>query len=279
MVQNSNKPPRIAALFRKTLILPAEHGSWAWLLVPFGVGTTVAGAINLPAVLALIAALTTFLLRQPATVWLRVRRGKARRTDGPLALTWMIFLGVTAVSCGLVLLFMGRYALLWLSVPLALIFIMYLAAAKYGRTSIRSLGMEVSGAAALAMTAPAAYIATAGKLNQTAAALWLLLALQNVLGALYVRVRIADTHQRQTHRSGLVLAHLSGFLLIIGLGILEWLPFLTSVPFAIVWLRAMWAARQPRPVDNVKRFGFLEMAVEIICGGWIAFSLLSSWPS
>ncbi len=47
MVQNSNKPPRIAALFRKTLILPAEHGSWAWLLVPFGVGTAVASNLIL----------------------------------------------------------------------------------------------------------------------------------------------------------------------------------------------------------------------------------------
>ncbi len=277
MVQNSPKSVQLSALFRKTLILPTEHGSWAWLLVPFAVGTAVAQTINLPVMLALVAALAAFLLRQPATVWLRVRRGKARRADGPLARTWMLLLGGTAVTCGLVLLFMGRFTLLWLGVPLIIIFVLYLLAARYGRTSIRSLGMEVSGAAALAMTAPAAYIAGAGQLDQVAAALWLLMAAQNVLGALYVRVRIADTHQRPTHRSGLVLAHFFGFLLIAGLGLARWLPWLTAVPFAAILLRALWAARQPRPVPNVKRFGFLEMGVEILSGAWIAYSQIVSY--
>ncbi len=276
MRQKQKQSFRVAALFRKTLIMPAEHGSWAWLLVPFAVGTAVSQSFNWPAMLALGAALATFLMRQPATVWLRVRRGKARRTDGPLALTWMLLLGGTAVLCGLILLLMGRYALLWLSVPLAVIFVLYLVAARYGRSSVRSLGMEVSGAAALAMSAPAAYIAATGQLNQTAAALWLLMAAQNVLGALYVRVRIADTHRRATHRSGLVLAHLFGFLLIGGLGLVAWLPLLTAVPFALILLRALWAARQLRPVADVKRFGFLETAVEIFSGAWIAISLLIS---
>lgn len=277
MVRNSKHPFQFSALFRKTLIMPAEHGSWAWLLVPFAVGTAVAQTINAPVLLALGAALATFLLRQPATVWLRVRRGKARRADGPLALTWISLLGGTAVTCGLVLLFMGRYTLLWLGVPLAIIFALYLVAARYGRTSIRSLGMEVSGAAALAMTAPAAYIAGTGQLDQVAAALWLIMAAQNVLGALYVRVRIADTHSRPTHRSGMVLAHFFGFVLIAGLGLVGWLPLGTAVPFAAILLRAIWAARQPRPVPNVKRFGFLEMGVEIISGAWIAFSLIVSY--
>lgn len=269
-MQGRRSPFSLAELWRKSLIMPAEHGSWAWLLVPFGVGTAVAPTFGLPVVLTLLAALATFLLRQPATVWLRVRRGKARRADGPLALTWMIGLGVTAVACTLILLLLGYLTLLWLALPLLLIFALYLAAARYGRTAIRSLGMEVSGAAALALTAPAAYLAGAGQFGLTAASLWLLLAAQNVLGALYVRVRIADTHQRPTHRRGLVLAHLFGFLLVLALGVLDWLPLLAFLPFAGILLRAIWAARQPRPVPNVKRFGFLEMGVEIVSGAWIA---------
>ncbi|MEJ2747072.1 MAG: YwiC-like family protein [Anaerolineae bacterium] len=51
--------------------MPAEHGSWAWLLVPFFVGTAVAGRFNLPVLLALLGGLAVFALRQPATVWLR----------------------------------------------------------------------------------------------------------------------------------------------------------------------------------------------------------------
>lgn len=269
MMQSPNTTLAFSDLWRKTLILPAEHGAWAWLLVPFGVGTAVSQTVNLPIVLTLLAALALFLLRQPTTVWLRARRGKARRADAPLALIWMAVLGTTAVACALVLLSWGYLFLLWLGLPLLLIFALYLAAARYGRASLRSLGMEVSGAAALALTAPAAYLAGGGALWQTAVGLWLLLAAQNVLGALYVRVRIADTHQRPTHRSGLVVAHLAGFLFILALGLLRWLPLLAFVPYAAIFLRAIWAARQPRPVPNVKRFGFLEMGVEIACGAWI----------
>ncbi len=259
----------LSDLWRKALILPAEHGSWAWLLVPFGVGTAVARTVNLPIVLTLLAALALFLLRQPTTVWLRARRGKARRADAPLALTWMGVLGVTAVACTWLLLSWGHLYLLWLGLPLLLIFAFYLAAARYGRASLRSLGMEVSGAAALALTAPAAYLTGGGAAWPTAVGLWLLLAAQNVLGALYVRVRIADTHQRLTNRSSLVITHLIGFLLVLILGLLRWLPLLAFVPYAAILLRALWAARQPRPVSNVKRFGFLEMGVEIVCGAWI----------
>lgn len=269
-MQGIRFPFHPAELWRKSLIMPAEHGSWAWLLVPFGVGTAVAPTVNLPILLTLLAALSLFLLRQPVTVWLRVRRGKARRADGPLAWVWIMLLMGTAVTCGLILLLSGFTALLWLALPLLLIFVLYLGAARYGRTSLRSLGMEVSGAAALALTAPAAYLAGTGQHGAIAAALWLLLAAQNVLGALYVRMRIADTHRRPTYRPGLVLAHLLGAILILTLGLVKWLPLWTFVPFFLILLRAVWAARQPRPIPNVKRFGFLEMGVEIACGAWIA---------
>ena len=66
-------------IFRKRLVLPAEHGSWAWLLVPFGVGTAVAGQFTLASLSVLVGGLAAFLMRQPATVWVRAARGKARR--------------------------------------------------------------------------------------------------------------------------------------------------------------------------------------------------------
>lgn len=277
MTQERTASFSIAALFRKQLVLPTEHGSWAWLFVPFAVGTAVSQTINLPVILTLLAALTTFLMRQPTTVWLRVRRGKARRADGPLALTWMVLLGGTAVLCNLILLFMGRTALLWLVLPLIVIFVLYVTAARYGRSGIRSLGMEMSGAAALAMTAPAAHIAATGSLSNTAAILWVLLAVQNVVGALYVRQRIADTHGRATRRSGLVVAHLFGVLLVLALGFftpISWeTAVLMTIPFIGVLLRALWAAARVHPVDNVKRFGFLETGVEIVSGLWLVFIL------
>ncbi|HZD11337.1 MAG TPA: YwiC-like family protein, partial [Candidatus Binatia bacterium] len=57
--------------FRKSLLFPAEHGSWPWLLVPYLVGASIAGQWSPASGLVLLGGLSIFLLRQPATAWLR----------------------------------------------------------------------------------------------------------------------------------------------------------------------------------------------------------------
>ncbi|MCA9973537.1 MAG: YwiC-like family protein, partial [Anaerolineales bacterium] len=76
MPRTSTRPFR--AMWRKQLVLPAEHGAWAWLLVPFAVGAAEAGRLGAAVWLLLPTCLALFLLRQPATVWLRARQGRAR---------------------------------------------------------------------------------------------------------------------------------------------------------------------------------------------------------
>jgi hypothetical protein len=49
---------------------------------------------------------------------------------------------------------------------------------------------------------------------------------------------------------------------------------LAAVPFAGFMVRALWAVRQPRPVANIKRFGFLEVGVELLGGALIAAGYL-----
>jgi hypothetical protein len=259
---------------RKQLILPAEHGAWAWLLVPFGVGTaTSAGSVqavggmwHTAVTLVLLGSLAAFLARQPATVWLRVRQGKARRSDGPPAAALTLGLSSIALLCLLGLLLTGHTQLLWLLLPLLPVLGLYVETAVRSRAQTRTLWLELLGAAALAVTAPAAYSAATGRLDTTAWLLWLLLGLQNLLGVYYVRLRIADTHGRETNRRLPLLCHLIG-LGIVGLLILtNWLPWLTALPFAAFLLRAIWTWAEPRPVANIKRFGFLEVGVEILSG-------------
>ena len=255
-------------IFRKNLILPAEHGSWPWLLVPFVVGVGVSGRVNLAVWLTLLGGLAVFLVRQPATVWLRGRAGRGRAADIPLALGWIIGLGLVGLLCLAGLLALGRQALLILLLPLAIILAFYLLVAYRRRADIRALGMELAGAVGLAAMAPAGYVAATGQLDQVAWGLWLLLAAQNGLGMLYVRLRIADTHHRPGNRQTVWLAHL---VVLVGLGLAGlagYLPLPAVVPFVGYWLRAMWAAWLSRPVANVKRFGFLEMGLEILAGLW-----------
>ena len=52
------------------------------------------------------------------------------------------------------------------------------------------------------------------------------------------------------------------------------IPWLAVLPFVGFLFRALWAVRQVRPVNNIKRFGFTEIGVEILGGLIIAMSWL-----
>ena len=257
-------------IWRRQLVLPAEHGSWAWLLVPFVVGTAVAGRWNLTVTMVLAGGLAAFLMRQPATIWLRARQGRARQADGPVAAGWTLGLGFVALLCLAFLLAWGHSDLLWLLAPLTVIFLLYLAAAQSRRASIRSAWMELAGAAALAAMAPAAVIVATGQITNTGWALWGLMALQNGLGAHYVRLRIADTHGRPAQRWPVFWGHVAGAAAVFVAAALAAVPLLAALPFLAFLLRAGWVAVKPRPIPQIKRFGFMEVGVEIAIGVVIA---------
>jgi hypothetical protein len=270
------------ALFRKSLVVPTEHGAWSWLLVPWLVGAVVglaapAGApvAGLALALTLIGGLSAYMIRQPATAWLRIRQGRGRQADQSLALGWAAGFGVISLLCLLGLFLLGRTALLGLAVPFLAILLAYLLAARSGRAAMRSLSMELAGAVGLALTAPAAYIAATGELTPVAAALWALMALQNAMGVLYVRQRLADSKQRAANRSLTLWGHVAAFAAVLVSGALpKGTPLLAAVPFAGFLVRALWAVRQPRPVPDIKRFGFTEVGVELLGGALIVAGYL-----
>ncbi|MCA9927801.1 MAG: YwiC-like family protein [Anaerolineales bacterium] len=256
-------------MWRKQLILPAEHGSWSWLLVPFAVGVVIAGQMPSAVWLTFVGGFAVFLMRQPATVLFRVRRGRARKSDGSPAVAWLILLGSVAVGALLGLLSLGRGALLWLVIPLTAVLAFYLLGSRQGRAGLRTLWMELAGAVALAGMAPAALVAATGSLSLQVWMLWLLMGLQNGLGALYVRLRIADTHQRPFRRQTIIWWHVGGLLILIIVALLGMVPPGVIVPYVGLLLRAVWIAQQARPVADVKQFGFVEVGVEVISGLWI----------
>jgi hypothetical protein len=256
--------------FRRSLLLPAEHGSWSWLLVPLFLGAAVGGRFNGAVLLVLTGSLSAFLLRQPATAWFRIRRGKGRRSDEGLAAGWTLTLSVAALLALAGLLALGHSRILLLFGPLSLLLAAYLAIALRQRARLRSLGMEMAGAAGLAISAPAAYAAVTGRLDETAWLLWLLAGLLNALGVLYVRRRLADSRQPGGNRLGQLGAHGAALVLVAVLVVAGRVPWLGLVPFAALVLRSAWLVQRPRPVDNIKRFGFTEVAVESISGVFVA---------
>lgn len=259
---------------RKAYLLPAEHGSWSWLLVPYIVGAAVAPQWSFASLLVLVGGLSAFLLRQPASAWLRIRQGRGRRSDEPVTLAWTaLFLLLSVLSlAGLFIL--QRLELLWLTPPIAVLFVAYVAVAKINRAQVRNLWMELAGAAGLAVMAPAAYVAGSGQLTQLGWLLWLLLAIQNCVGVLYVRLRIADSHKRAEPRVPVLLAHLLAAGGVAAALVVTDRPILALVPFVAFLIRAAWVTLEPRPIANIKRFGFVEVGAELLSGLWLAFVFL-----
>lgn len=259
---------------RKAYILPAEHGSWSWLLVPYIVGAAVAPEWSFASFLTLLGGLSAFLLRQPASAWLRIRQGRGRRSDEPVALGWtLLFLFLSAVSL-LGLFLMRRLELLWLLPPVGALFAFYVAISQISRAQVRNLWMEMGGAAGLAVMAPAAYIAGAGSLDIAGWLLWLVMAVQNCLGVLYVRLRIADSHNRNESRRVMLAVHFMAAALIAAALLATNRPIVIIVPFLAFLMRAVWLAWEPRPIDNIKRFGFMEVGIELLSGLWLVFAFL-----
>ena len=110
--------------FRKSLVVPTEHGAWSWLLVPWLVGAVVGVAApaaaplaGLALLLTLVGGLSAYMIRQPATAWLRIRQGRGRKADQSLALGWAVGFSLAALLCLLGLFLLGRSAVLGLALP------------------------------------------------------------------------------------------------------------------------------------------------------------------
>jgi hypothetical protein len=264
-------------LRRWRIVLPGEHGSWSLTLTPFLIGAGVAGRLNAPLWLCLLAAFSLFLARGPVSLWLRVRRGRGRRDDGPAAAFWSaVLLGVAGLS-GLGLILLGRWQVLWLAIPaLGVLGITLLIAARRGP---RQLASELVGAVGLALGAPAALIAASGAISPLAGVLWLLCALHNLIGVLYVRYRIDLNHGRATRRAGLamVAAHGAGLVLVLIAWRAGWLPGVTVVALAALLLRAIYVAWRGPEVADVRRFGFSEMGFALAFAAVVIAGFAIGW--
>ena len=258
--------------FRKQILIPAEHGSWSWLFVPYLVGVGVSGTYSPAAFLVLVAGLSVFLMRQPGMVWSRARAGRGRRSDGPIAARLLVILSLTAVLALAGLLLLGITDILWLTIPAVIIVILYLTAAASRQTSVRILWMEIIGAVGLALTTPAVMTAADGRITPAAWSVFFLMAWQNVLSVFYVRQRIADTHQRGNSRIPSLAGSAAGVTAVLAAAALGYVPRLAALPFLGFLLRAVWTHHKPRPIPVIKKFGFTEVAVQLVSGFVIVLS-------
>lgn len=191
---------------RISLRLPVEHGAWGILLVPFVSAAGVAGAWNLPVMLAGGCALGLFLLRGPIEAQASVAR------PGTSAHAWKMWLkpghlalaGSSAVAGALLIFLYRREQLLWLGlIAIALYLVQRRLVQLHGaeRAEKRSLRAELVGVVLLTLTAPAAWMAARGALDAAGAKVWLLNLLFFLGGVLYIKYRVRGLLVHRSFRS------------------------------------------------------------------------------
>jgi hypothetical protein len=81
-------------IFRKYIALPADHGSWVFLLCPLSIGLFAGGSWSVSTLLLILAATTAFLVRQPVTILVKIYSHRRSRIDLFAAWFWTFIFSV-----------------------------------------------------------------------------------------------------------------------------------------------------------------------------------------
>jgi hypothetical protein len=235
----SGKPP-----------MPREHGAWGILLIPFATAVGISGvadrrmALLLASVLCFYVARTSFL-KQHAKWTFLLLAGSALCT-APLLIVWRLW---------------------WLAVFGAV------AAALAFRKTDRNVSMQLIAVAGLTLTAPAAWYAATGNLDQHAWLLWGLNFLYFAGGVFYVKMHVAAAVRRKpldllSDRLALgapMLSYYTGMsAALVVLAAMHWIPWVVLLACAPVVIRAVVGVCRLSPTLRIKRLGWTEVAYSLV---------------
>jgi hypothetical protein len=167
-----------------------EHGAWGLFLIPVLLGAVVSRSGWIGQMLLAFSTLGVFLMRRPALHWLRAF---SREPLDAIHTLWpgraFAFCFTLTVGCGIPLLWMGHvYLILVSAVAGGLIWSEVYLASSRERYPFLSELIEVW---VLSLLAPSAYYVGTGRIDQTAAVLWILCAIYFSVSIADIRVRLA----------------------------------------------------------------------------------------
>ncbi len=266
-------------------MLPREHGAWAMLLIPYLVGTIVAGWGGWTSFLLLLCVLLLFSGSRPLEVALQGSARPLRGVGADLkpalegnysnetierrrrALTRLAaYLGLGSVAGILLLVPFHRWALVVMGIVAGVALAAQLPLKRWRWD--RSWPARLLSIAALSATGPAAYYAASGLLDRRAAAVWVLSFLYSGASVFYVRLIFQPPARLKQRALGELRAEagrqMAGYLgiALLALGILTalgWMPPLAPVVLLPTAVKAAWAWLRPKYRPTLKEAGLAEI--------------------
>jgi hypothetical protein len=253
----------------KQVLIPGEHGSWAFLAEPILLGLLV--RFSPAGLLVALAAAAGFLARRPLRLWFSDRR-KGRRYPRTIvaerAFAMLALLAAAALAGGVMLARGPVLLALGLGAPLAALALTLDLGARS-----RELAAELAGTLALGAVAPAIALA-GGRPPRVALGLALLAASRIVPSILYVRARLR-LERNEAGRVGLALAvnllAAAGLALLAARGVIPWAGALAVVLLAA---RAGLGLSPLRPRASTVQLGVSEIVFGLV---FVAAASLG-WP-
>lgn len=257
-VESTRKPAGRVVI--RSVALPAEHGGWGFLIEPIVLGLLVAPTFA--GFLLGVAAIAVFLVHQPLKVAIKDRRKGVRPPRAAWAERFAAGYGLVAAgafAATLALAPSGDFLVpLAFAVPLAVVQLAYDA-----RNQSRRLVPELSGACALAMTAPAIAVLGGWDVGPSLV-LWLIASMRAVVSILYVRARLNLEHGQPQTPWLAWASHGAAIVVMVILAVVRPGTWLGVAAFAILMARAiigLSSYRKPRPA---KIIGFMEMGYGLL---------------
>lgn len=240
----------------KTVAIPNEHGSWAFLLEPVLLGLLVAP--SLPGVFLAIAGVDMFLTRHPLRlVWSDWRRGvRAPRTG--LAEQFVLLYGGVMLA-GLLGVFLTASPLVLLPALIAVPPTLALMLRYDAAGQRRALLVELAGPVALGALAPGIALAGGWELLP-ALGLWAVIVARAIPSILYIRARLRLERGQAAASIPTIGAHLAA---LVAAALLAWggvVPALAAAAMALLLWRAVHGLSARREVHiRAQKLGLLEM--------------------
>lgn len=248
-------------------MLPREHGAWAMLLVPLVTGMGAAGALSTRGAVLALTCLCFFLFRQPLTLAVKSVTGK-RGWAGvtPQIRSWAAIYGFGTIAGGLCLIAMGAGIwLVFLALTGAILLVLYLF--QVGQRAEMSATGEMLGVLGLALGAPAAYYATTGRVDATAAFLWVLTGVYFGATIFYIKLKVREQPRLVAPPSWVdrlyagrvtIAYHVVMVLTVLLFAVTGSVPLLLSLAFVPAMVKAVNGTMQWTRRPNLKHLGMVE---------------------
>ncbi len=255
-------------LYHKAIVLPQEHGAWAFLLSPLIIGLYAGGKWSTATWVLLLGVLDAFFLRQPIVMMVKILSGRRPRYLLPTTLLWIGVYGLIGIGVAIWFALNGMGYLFLLALPAFIVLAWHLLLVAR-RVERGQMGIEIVASGTLALAAPAALWVARGYADPTGWWLWGLTWFQSAASIVYTYVRLAQRRWpgvpsiwKRVRAGWRALLYTTFNMVCVGmLGVLGVLSPWLWLAYAAQWGETVWGILRPAVGWPPTRIGLRQLVV------------------